>query len=101
MDAFLVYLLSHIRPMAEAPDPHRKDITEEFARNFAGMTQSRLEIADLVQAREDVISGIHGALTEADRQFLLAAQWKLMKLARLPEERRQALADRLKGMLGL
>jgi predicted nucleotidyltransferase component of viral defense system len=122
MDAFLVYLLSHNRPMAEVLDPRRKDITEEFARNFAGMTEAPVEIADLVQAREDLISGIHAALTEADRRFLLgvktgapdwslvglpqaaglpAVQWKLMNLDRLPEDRRQALSDRLKGVLGL
>jgi hypothetical protein len=70
----------------------------------------------------DPIVGIHAALADADRQFLIgvktgapdwslvgiahaadlpAVQWKLMNLARLPEDRRQALADRLKAVLAL
>jgi hypothetical protein len=36
--AFIVYLLSHNRPMAEALAPTRKNIEEEFARGFQGMT---------------------------------------------------------------
>lgn len=37
--AFLVYLISHNRPMAEVLAPTRKPLAEEFARGFVGMTQ--------------------------------------------------------------
>jgi hypothetical protein len=36
--AFIVYLLSHGRPMSEVLAPRRKDISEEFLRGFEGMT---------------------------------------------------------------
>ncbi|HXQ46463.1 MAG TPA: nucleotidyl transferase AbiEii/AbiGii toxin family protein [Caulobacteraceae bacterium] len=122
MEAFLVYLVSHNRPMAEILDPHRLDITQEFERNFAGMTTEPVALADLVQAREDLVAGIHAALTDADRRFLLsvktgapdwdliglpqaaelpAVRWKLRNLDALPTAKREALAARLKGVLGL
>jgi len=122
IEAFLIYLVSHNRPMAEVLAPNRKDIAEEFERTFAGMTEAPVDIAELVRAREDLIGGVHAALTEADRRFLLgvklgepdwglvglpdaaalpAVQWKLANLGRLEAARRQALADRLRAVLGL
>jgi predicted nucleotidyltransferase component of viral defense system len=122
MEAFLVYLVSHNRPMAEILDPHRLDLTQEFQRNFAGMTTEPVALADLVQAREDLVAGVHAALTDADRQFLLsvktgepdwalvglpqaaelpAVRWKLRNLDALSAAKREALAARLKGVLGL
>jgi predicted nucleotidyltransferase component of viral defense system len=122
IDAFLIYLISHNRPMAEVLAPNRKPIEEEFARTFAGMTEAPVEVADLVQAREDLIVGLHAALTDVDRRFLVsvklgepdwalvglpqaaglpAVQWKLTNLARLTDERRKALAARLREVLGL
>lgn len=122
MKAFLVYLVSHNRPMAEVLDPHRLDITQEFERNFVGMTDEPVDLAELVQAREDLVAGIHERLSEADRRFLLsvklgapdwsqvglpqaaslpAVKWKLQNLAKLSEARRAELAGRLKRVLGL
>ena len=36
--AFIVYLISHDRPMSEVLAPTRKDISDEFLRGFEGMT---------------------------------------------------------------
>ncbi|MGC1304045.1 MAG: nucleotidyl transferase AbiEii/AbiGii toxin family protein [Caulobacteraceae bacterium] len=122
IDAFLVYLVSHNRPMAEVLAPNRKDLAEEFERNFVGMTSEPVALAALVQAREDLIAGLHAALTDTDRRFLMsvksgapdwamvglpqaaalpAVQWRLQNLAGLPLARRQALADRLQEVLKL
>ena len=38
--AFIVYLLSHGRPMFEVLNAVPKDISAEFMRNFEGMTKS-------------------------------------------------------------
>jgi predicted nucleotidyltransferase component of viral defense system len=38
--AFIVYILSHNRPMAEVLAPARLDFTQEFARGFEGMTEN-------------------------------------------------------------
>lgn len=45
--AFLVYLISHNRPMAEVLAPTHKPLAEEFERGFVGMTQENVELADL------------------------------------------------------
>jgi predicted nucleotidyltransferase component of viral defense system len=37
--AFIVYLLSHDRPMSEVLAPTRKDMSDEFLRGFDGMTE--------------------------------------------------------------
>jgi hypothetical protein len=108
--------------MAEVLDPHRLDVTQEFERNFVGMTTAPVALADLLAAREALIEGLQAALTENDRRFLLsvksgeplwellglpqvavlpAVRWRLQNLAALPADRRAALAERLKRVLKL
>ena len=58
--AFVVYMLSHNRPMWEVLAPHRKDITEEFMRGFDGMTAEPVSIEELVAAREALIARYRG-----------------------------------------
>lgn len=122
MDAFLVYLVSHNRPMAEVLAPNRKPLAEEFGRTFDGMTDEVVTLQTLEQAREDLIASVHSALTGTDRKFLLslkrgepdwalvglpqaaelpAVQWKLRNLDQLGPDRRKALTDRLRMVLGL
>ncbi|BCH28846.1 hypothetical protein MesoLjLc_07760 [Mesorhizobium sp. L-8-10] len=70
--AFLVYLISHDRPMAEVLTVRRKDIKAEFERGFVGMTRQAVELDDLLAAREALVSEIVGSMPDAHRQFLLA-----------------------------
>ena len=58
--AFVIYMLSHNRPMAEVLAPTRKDISGEFERGFSGMTEVAVTIDDLVQAREQLLTEIDG-----------------------------------------
>lgn len=122
VEAFLVYLVSHNRPMAEVLAPTRLPLAEEYQRTFVGMTDEVVPLAGLEEAREDLIAGLHAALTDADRRFLMsvktgapdwdliglpgaaelpAVRWRLQNLALLTADRRQALADRLREVLGL
>jgi hypothetical protein len=70
--AFLVYLISHDRPMAEVLAVRRKDIAAEFERGFVGMTRQPVELDDLLAAREALVNEIVGSMPDAHRQFLLA-----------------------------
>lgn len=112
-DAFLVYLLSHNRPMAELLAPTRKDIEAVYKGEFSGMAVEPIELELLYSAREELIATVHRMLTEQDRQFLLAVkrgdvdwskfpisdaqrlpavQWKLQNIRRMtPAQREQAL----------
>lgn len=54
--AFIVYLLSHDRPMSEVLAPTRKDISAEFLRGFEGMTEEPVSRDELIAAREALIA---------------------------------------------
>ena len=120
--AFIVYLLSHNRPMAEALAPTRRDITQEFERGFEGMTEKPVKLDDLLQAREDLITEIIGKMPNEHRKFLAtfkkgkpewellgiphieklpAVQWKIQNLAKMDPKRREQLIGDLHKALGI
>lgn len=118
--AFIVYLISHGRPMAEVLAPTRKPLLAEFERGFAGMTAQPVPLTELEAAREAIIAAMVAQMPAEHRQFLLgfkrgapdwdllgvpgaaalpAVQWKQQNLDRLPAEKRQALIDGLERVL--
>jgi predicted nucleotidyltransferase component of viral defense system len=120
--AFLVYIISHNRPMAEVLAPNRKPLAEEFARGFVGMTQEPVALADLEAARETIIAAMVADMPDAHRHFLVgfkrgepdwellgipeaqrlpAVLWKQRNLDRLSAEKRRELADALEKVLFL
>jgi len=120
--AFLVYLLSHNRPMAEVLAPTRLEIAEEFARGFEGMTETPVTVGELVQARETLISAITGQMPTEHRRFLIsvkrgapdwslagvpgadalpAVRWRLENLAKMDTGKRAELLADLSRVLGM
>jgi predicted nucleotidyltransferase component of viral defense system len=118
--AFIVYLLSHNRPMWEVLTVRRKDFSEEFIRGFEGMTEHPVKKRDLEEAREELIKDIIGKMPSDHRSFLISFEkgepnWKLLNVdgaAKMPavlwrqrnlgllsEERRQALVKSLSEVL--
>jgi predicted nucleotidyltransferase component of viral defense system len=114
--AFIVYLLSHHRPMAEVLAPARLDISAEYKRGFEGMVDTPVTLDELLQAREALIGEIVGKMPDQHRHFLMsvkrgepdwalldlpgakdlpAVRWKLENLAKLSAEKRAQL---LKGL---
>lgn len=121
-NAFVVYLVSHNRPMAEILDPARLDIAAEFARGFEGMTEIPVKLDELLQARERLIAEIIGNMPEAHRRFLIsikrgepewsllgvpgvealpAVRWRLENLAQIDPEKRKAFLAKLTQVLGV
>jgi predicted nucleotidyltransferase component of viral defense system len=119
--AFIVYMLSHNRPMSEVLAPLRKDISEEFLRGFEGMTDKPASREELVVARESLIAEIVGKMPDRHRQFLIsfergepewdllgvqgapelpAVKWRMQNLDSLPAEKRASLAANLEKALG-
>jgi len=119
--AFIVYLLSHDRPMAEVLAPARLDISAEYKRGFEGMVDKPVTLDELLQAREDLIREIGGKMPEQHRRFLIsvkrgepewallslpgakdlpAVRWKLENLAKLGTNRRAHLLKGLSDALG-
>jgi hypothetical protein len=70
-DIFLVYLMSHSRPMAELLNPNLKSLKESYEKEFKFMTQTEVSLADLEGARDQLIKTIYEKLDDNDRQFLL------------------------------
>jgi Nucleotidyl transferase AbiEii toxin, Type IV TA system len=114
--AFVVYIVSHNRPMAEVLAPTRQDITQEFERVFVGMTENPVTLEELLQAREDLIAELVGKMPDEHREFLAsfkrgkpewellglphieqlpAVQWKIQNLAAMDPEKRQQLIENL------
>lgn len=118
--AFLVYLASHNRPMAEILAPTRKPLHEEFERGFAGMTEEAVSLAELEAAREALITTMVSDMPDDHRHFLIgfkrgepdwgltgineaqnlpAVLWKQKNLRRLTAVKRNNLAGALERVL--
>lgn len=118
--AFIVYLLSHNRPMAEVLRVRAKDITQEYERGFDGMTEEPVPLAELLAARDALVAAIVGNMPEGHRQFLIgfergepdwdllglpaasdlpAVKWRQQNLAKLGAKERDALVEQLKAVL--
>jgi predicted nucleotidyltransferase component of viral defense system len=120
--AFIIYLVSHDRPISEVLAPTRKNITQEFAQGFEGMTTEAVALDDLIAARETLIASISGEMPESHRRFLLdfkrgtpdwellgvpgaselpAVRWKQINLDKLSTENRARLVAQLAAVLKL
>ncbi len=81
--AFVVYLACHNRPVHEVLFPVPKDIRNDYDRNFDGMTQERVPLADLLSTRERLFKELPTGLDTSERKFLLSLvnntpDWTLM-----------------------
>lgn len=118
--AFIVYTLSHNRPMSEVLAPTRKDLHQEFDAGFAGMTEEPVALEALYDTREALVAEIVGKMPLDHRRFLLsfkagepnwdllgvpgaeelpAVRWKVDNLAKLSEDRRGKLLSNLEQVL--
>lgn len=87
---FLVFLISHQRPMAELLSPHRKDIRDIYLSEFVDMAKVNIPVEELEQTREDLITIIHQNMTDDERNFLLSfknqnPRWELLGLENIEE----------------
>lgn len=118
--AFIVYLLSHNRPMAEVLAVRPKDIAAEFATGFQGMTAAPVTLDDLIAARAALVDGMIKNMPQAHRAFLVAfesgapdwtllavpkadrlpaVKWRQQNLAKLTNNKRIALVTQLEAVL--
>jgi hypothetical protein len=120
--AFIVYLLSHDRPMAEVLAPARLDVAVEYKRGLEGLVDKPVTLDELLRVREDLIREIVGKMPVQHRRFLLsvkrgepdwtlldvpsardlpAVRWKLENLAKLSASKRRQLLAGLSDALGM
>ena len=73
-DTFMVYLMSHPRPMHELLSPNLKNISESYNKEFENMTTERVSLSALLDARSQLIHQIQSLLTQTDKEFLLSVK---------------------------
>ncbi|MGQ7945092.1 nucleotidyl transferase AbiEii/AbiGii toxin family protein [Flavobacterium sp. WC2509] len=120
---FLIFLISHQRPMSELLDPHRKDISDIYETEFRQMAEVDVPLMQLEETREDLIHQINSQMTDNEKQFLLSFKnktpdwsllemenieiianlpsvlWKMINLNRMPEQKHKEAYDKLKKVL--
>lgn len=72
--AFLVYLISHKRPVAEILACRPKAIADEFENNFVGMTNEEVTLGELEATRDDLVKTLVRDMPEAHRKLLLSVE---------------------------
>ena len=113
---FIVYLLSHDRPVSNVLAPARLDTAEEFGRGFEGMANKTVTLVELLKTCEALIGTIVGNMPAAHRRFPMsikrgepewplldlpgaeappAARWRLENMAKMDRAKRTALVFRL------
>ncbi|MBB5041076.1 nucleotidyl transferase AbiEii/AbiGii toxin family protein [Shinella fusca] len=104
-EAFIVYLLSHNRPMGEVLSGRVKDLANEYSNGFEGMTEEVVAIEELIKTQHAMIDALIGGMPDHHREFLICFErgepdWSLLKIshvAELPAVRwRQRNLDKLK-----
>jgi predicted nucleotidyltransferase component of viral defense system len=88
--AFVVYLASHSRPIAELLDPKLKPLERIFESQLAGMIRNPVTCRELEETRNRLIRRVQRDLTQKEREFLISLkraepQWDLIPVAHLSE----------------
>ena len=118
--SFLVYLISHNRPISELLSPNFKDMKPVFDKEFAGMASFDVEYEELVHVRKMLVDEINKQITDDERAFLIsfkekepkwnllgvkgvedmpAVKWKLANLIKTSDGKHKEAVDRLKSIL--
>jgi predicted nucleotidyltransferase component of viral defense system len=119
-NTFIVYLLSHPRPIAELLSPRLKDIEALYEKEFVGMTIENVSLESLEQTRLELIRTIHEKLSEDDKDFILsvksgepkwelfaypdtkdlpAVRWKLHNLSGMNKSKQKSAYKKLEDIL--
>jgi predicted nucleotidyltransferase component of viral defense system len=70
--AFLVYLISHPRPLAEVLSPNLHPLEELYEREFRGMTIQEYSLKTLLEVQRNLAPLVLTSLSDAQKEFLLS-----------------------------
>lgn len=118
--AFLVYLISHNRPISELLMPNLKDMKPVFEKEFSGMALIEVKYKELENVRKTLVKEINKEITDDERAFLIsfkeesprwellgvkgvqdmpAIKWKLANLVKMGGKKRGEAINRLRKVL--
>ena len=72
--AFIVYLVSHPRPMVEILNPQQKDTRDIFEKEFKGMITENITFEALEMTRHDLVAILREELTPDERRFIVSVK---------------------------
>lgn len=118
--AFIVYLISHNRPIHELLEPGGVDIKHIFENEFLGMTRIDIKYEELIETKSRLIEKVKSDLTVKEKEFLLsfkskepdwdlfeihgidqlpAVRWKLLNLKKMPKAKHLKALAKLEKIL--
>ena len=122
--AFIIFLISHQRPISELLRPNLKELRSVYENEFYQMTQIDINLEELIETRESLIKTIHADLTQEEKEFLISfkskkpnwdllglenietlqelpsVKWKMKNLIQMPEKKHSAALEKLIQILG-
>ena len=120
--AFIVYLISHDRPIFEVLNPNLTDIRPIFEKEFRGMVTEPVTCEQLAETRQELIERISAELTVEEKQFIVsvkegrpqwellglegvenlpAVRWKLLNIAKIDPDKHRKAVRTLRDYLGV
>lgn len=120
--AFIVYLVSHPRPMVEILSPQLKDIRDIFEKEFKGMIAEHITFEALETTRKELVAIFREELTPDERRFIVsmkqgqpfwdllelkgikdlpAVKWKLLNISKMDPAKHRMAVRRLRDYLGV
>lgn len=120
--AFVVYLVSHPRPMVEILSPQQKDIRDIFEKEFKSMIAESITFEALETTRSELVAILREELTLDERRFIVsmkqgqpmwdllelegikdlpAVKWKLLNISRMDTAKHRKAVDELRDYLGV
>jgi len=118
--AFVVYLASHNRPMAELLSPNFQDSRQLYENEFKGMTSIDVSYEELAKINRDLAGRVLKKLSANEKKFLLsvktgnpdfsllsisgiedfpAINWKIKNILKMKQEKKNTAAEKLKTIL--
>lgn len=118
--AFIVYLISHDRPIYELLNPNTIDMTDAYNNEFQGMTEENIQLKELNDTFNGLKKAILNSLNEDEKKFLLSfkdkqpdwkllglegidqmpsVKWKLLNLERMDNKKHKEAFEKLKEFL--
>lgn len=88
--AFMVYLISHSRPMNELLNPNTVDLKDIYTKEFQGMTTETVELEELMGVQKELPEMMLKSLKDEQKEFLISfkrgePKWDLVPLPHLKE----------------
>jgi predicted nucleotidyltransferase component of viral defense system len=120
--AFIVYLVSHPRPLVEILSPQQKDIRDIFEKEFKEMITENVTYEALETTRRELVATLREELTSNERRFIVsmkqgkpvwdllelegfkdlpAVKWKLLNILKMDPTKHRIAVNKLRDYLGV